>query len=49
MILTALLLMQASAQAAQPQVDCENAMTQMDMNICAGREYQAADRELNAV
>lgn len=49
MILTALLLIQASAQAAQPQVDCENAMTQMDMNICAGREYQAADRELNAV
>lgn len=49
MILTALLLMQASAQAAEPQVDCENAMTQMAMNICAGRDYEAADRKLNAV
>lgn len=49
MILTALLLMQASAQAAESQVDCENAMTQMAMNICAGRDYEAADRKLNVV
>ncbi|GAB5347365.1 lysozyme inhibitor LprI family protein [Alteriqipengyuania sp. 357] len=48
MILTALALL-ASAQAAEPKVDCDNAMTQMAMNICAGREYQASDRELNAV
>ena len=49
MILTALLLMQASAQAAEPQVDCQDPLTQMAMNICSGREYNAADLELNAV
>lgn len=48
MILTALLLL-SSAQAAEPQVDCEDPMTQMAMNICSGRDYKAADRELNAV
>jgi uncharacterized protein YecT (DUF1311 family) len=31
------------------QVDCENAMTQSDMNICANQDYEAADKELNAV
>lgn len=34
--------------AAQPQVDCDNAVTQTDMNICAAREYEQADRGLNA-
>lgn len=29
--------------------DCDNATTQTDMNACAGRQYQAADKELNAV
>ena len=48
MILTAMLL-QASEQAAQPKVDCKEPMTQMAMNICAGRDYEAADRKLNAV
>lgn len=42
MILATLLL------AASPAVDCENAMTQMDMNQCAFQDYQAADDELNA-
>ena len=28
-------------------IDCNNAMTQMAMNICADRDYQAADRKLN--
>ena len=28
--------------------DCSNAMTQMDMNTCADKDYQAADAELNA-
>lgn len=45
MILTALILM----QAAQPLVDCKDPMTQMAMNICAGREYEKADGQLNAV
>ena len=48
MILSALLLL-SSPQANEPEVDCKDPMTQMAMNVCAGREYQAADRELNAV
>lgn len=32
-----------------PAVDCSQAMTQMEMNICADRDYQAADKELNLV
>ena len=38
----------AMAQTDEPEVDCENATTQMEMNICAGRDYQEADDELNA-
>ncbi len=37
-----------AARAAEPQIDCNNAMAQNDMNICADREFQAADRQLNA-
>ncbi|WP_046119694.1 lysozyme inhibitor LprI family protein [Ensifer aridi] len=33
----------------EPKVDCGKAVTQMDMNICADREYQTADGELNKV
>ncbi|UVI39144.1 lysozyme inhibitor LprI family protein [Qipengyuania spongiae] len=47
MILTALLLMQAAAQAPQRAVDCTDAITQTDMNICAAREYEAADDTMN--
>ena len=39
------LLLQAAP--ATPQVDCDNAMTQAAMNLCAGRDFQAADRALN--
>ncbi|EKE73273.1 MULTISPECIES: lysozyme inhibitor LprI family protein [Roseobacteraceae] len=35
------------ALAEEPQVDCDNAMTQTDMNICSYQDYQAADVELN--
>jgi len=31
-----------------PTLDCENAMTQADMNECAFRDHQAANAELNA-
>ncbi|MBP1848689.1 lysozyme inhibitor LprI family protein [Rhizobium halophytocola] len=31
-----------------PEVDCDNANTQMEMNICAGEDYDAADADLNA-
>ncbi len=30
-------------------LDCQSPMTQTDMNICAGRDYDAADKELNKV
>lgn len=44
----ALLLAAPSAFAQeQPDVDCENATTQMDMNYCAGQDYGAADADLN--
>ncbi|OAP43336.1 hypothetical protein AU381_27500 [Sinorhizobium glycinis] len=33
----------------QPEVDCQKAVTQMDLNICADQEYQAADAELNKI
>jgi uncharacterized protein YecT (DUF1311 family) len=29
-------------------IDCNNAMTQQDMNICADKDYRAADAVLNA-
>ena len=43
MMLAAMLLLQG-AQA----LDCDNAMTQADMNRCAGLEYREADAALNA-
>lgn len=39
----------ASPLAAEEKLDCENVMAQQDMTICAGRDYDAADAELNAV
>ena len=38
----------AAAQDGEPEVDCQNAQAQIEMNICAGRDYEAADEELNA-
>lgn len=31
----------------EPQVDCENPVTQFDMNVCSDRDYQEADAALN--
>lgn len=31
-----------------PDVDCSKAETQMDMNFCAAKDYEAADKALNA-
>jgi uncharacterized protein YecT (DUF1311 family) len=47
-ILLLLPLLWAMPAAAQ-EPDCANAMDQADMTACAGLEYEAADRELNAV
>jgi len=33
---------------AEPALDCDNAITQVDMNQCAFEDYQGADAELNA-
>ena len=32
----------------EPEVDCNNPMTQSDMNICADQDYREADKALNA-
>ncbi|MFT4180941.1 MAG: lysozyme inhibitor LprI family protein [Rhizobium sp.] len=37
----------AQNDPGQPKVDCNNAQTQMDMNICSQRDYDKADRALN--
>lgn len=39
----------AAAQDGEPDVDCENAMAQFELNVCAHRDYEAADTELNTV
>lgn len=38
----------ATAQSS-PQVNCRNAQTQTEMNICAAQSAQAVDRRLNQV
>lgn len=45
----ALLASGAPALAQEDEVDCQNAVTQADMNICANEDYEAADAELNKV
>ena len=46
-----LLLAIAMLAAAQDEteIDCANAMAQIEMNICAGREFERADAELNTL
>ncbi len=46
MIIAPLLLL--SAMAAEPAVDCDNAMAQFELNACAYQEYERADAALNA-
>ena len=49
-ILAGLLLLGTSPVLAQDEaIDCENAVAQQDMNICAHQDFEAADAELNAV
>lgn len=45
----AVLLAVWPAMASAQEVDCANAMTQADMNLCAQADWQAADKALNAV
>ncbi len=37
-----------AAAEDEPEVDCQNAMTQFDMNVCSQRDYEKADKALNA-
>ncbi|CTQ57035.1 hypothetical protein LP7551_05599 [Roseibium album] len=47
-LLALILLAAGSIQAsAQDNVDCNNAMTQMEMTHCAGVDWQEADADLN--
>lgn len=39
----------AHAQQDDEQVDCSNAQTQADMNYCASKDFEKADKQLNAV
>lgn len=48
--LAVVLLLGSPAMAEdEPEIDCENAEAQQEMNWCAARDYEAADAELNAV
>jgi uncharacterized protein YecT (DUF1311 family) len=46
MMLMSLMLLASAAQ--DPEIDCENPQYQVEMNFCAGKEYDAADAALNA-
>ncbi len=37
------------AREGEPDVNCNDRQTQLAMNICSGRDYRAADAELNQV
>lgn len=49
--LLVIILLSTAAVRAEPeeQVDCANAMSTHDMNDCASKDLEAADKELNAV
>ncbi len=36
------------AVAQEPKANCKNPQTQMEMNLCSQRDYEAADKALNA-
>ncbi|MDP3781306.1 MAG: lysozyme inhibitor LprI family protein [Sphingopyxis sp.] len=46
MIFSALLLLAATAD--DPSIDCDNQRYQVEMNYCAGKDYEVADVALNA-
>ncbi len=46
MILSALLALSAAAQ--DPELDCDNAMAQFELNACAYKEFERADATMNA-
>ncbi|HWV60059.1 MAG TPA: lysozyme inhibitor LprI family protein [Sphingopyxis sp.] len=46
MILATLMTLAAAAQ--EPELDCDNAMAQFELNACAYKEYERADAAMNA-
>ena len=42
------MLMANAAMVESPTLDCENATAQIDMTMCAGQDFKAADAEMNA-
>lgn len=48
-ISAALALTATSALAAEPPLNCSNAQSNLEMKMCAQRDFEAADKELNAV
>lgn len=42
------LLTEAPASGEEPNVDCDNATTQMELNYCTEKEYEEADAALNS-
>jgi uncharacterized protein YecT (DUF1311 family) len=42
------LLLFSSSIAADPEIDCDNQRYQVEMNYCAGKDYEVADVALNA-
>lgn len=43
------LILPVCALGSEPQPDCNNPSTQLDMNICEGKALTAADMQLNKV
>lgn len=48
MLCGCVLLVDGPAAGQDPDIDCDNQNTQLDMNICAAQEYDEADTALNA-
>ncbi|HKX90043.1 MAG TPA: lysozyme inhibitor LprI family protein, partial [Sphingopyxis sp.] len=46
MILATLMALAAAAQ--DPEIDCDNAMAQIELNACAYKEFERADAAMNA-
>ena len=46
MILSTLLALAAAAQ--DPEIDCDNAMAQFELNACAYKEFERTDAAMNA-
>ncbi len=49
LIILSFVLLTACSSYAQPKVDCANATTQTELNLCAQEEFTAADKQLNTL